>query len=363
MRIAERGIQGYNCEFMNGNNSSRPISSAPAVPLVRLGLLAPVIQELDRLNVDARVLLAPYGLEPEDVANPNIYTAANVVYEFMEHAATEARDRHLGVRVGEQLDVSAWSPLVDSARNATSIVEFLTRFVLATRNDASSVRYTLIVSQSDTSFGSRRVVEPSIAPAQVDGMGVGVFLSLLRRIAGSAWNPKAVLLTLCDPGVLSEDYREIPSVTGDNRGYSIHFPANWLTLPLDPARVVGNGAPQGTGHPPPLEFLEAFREVLASRLEGSELKLDHIARLVGLSRPAVQRRLQAHGTTFSQEVSTLKQRKAKDELARSDLPISAIAASLGYSDPTAFGRAFRSWTGMSPRSFRKSQKSKTDASS
>ncbi len=92
---------------MNGNSPSRPISDAPAAPLVRLGLLAPIIQELDRLNVDVQALLAPHGLAPEDVANPNIYTAANVVYEFMEHAASDAGDRHLGVRVGEQLDVSA----------------------------------------------------------------------------------------------------------------------------------------------------------------------------------------------------------------------------------------------------------------
>ena len=43
---------------------------------------------------------------------------------------------------------------------------------------------------------------------------------------------------------------------------------------------------------------------------------------------------------------------AKQLLHDTRSPVSRIAASLGYRDPTVFTRAFRRWTGLTPRQFR-----------
>ncbi len=49
----------------------------------------------------------------------------------------------------------------------------------------------------------------------------------------------------------------------------------------------------------------------------------------------------------------MKMEVAIDALLQADRSIDAIAASVGYSDPTAFSRAFKRWTGDSPRAYRK----------
>ena len=79
-------------------------------------------------------------------------------------------------------------------------------------------------------------------------------------------------------------------------------------------------------------------------------------RLAGVSRQSLQRRLKANGTTLSAELIGLKKGRATEELSQSTKPITEIAASLGFSDPTSFTRAFKSWTGQSPREYRKSHR-------
>jgi AraC-like DNA-binding protein len=44
-------------------------------------------------------------------------------------------------------------------------------------------------------------------------------------------------------------------------------------------------------------------------------------------------------------------------LARSNTPLGDIALALGYPDQSAFSRAFRRWSGQSPRSWRLAQRS------
>jgi AraC-like DNA-binding protein len=75
-----------------------------------------------------------------------------------------------------------------------------------------------------------------------------------------------------------------------------------------------------------------------------------------MSRQSLQRKLKASGTTLSTEVIELKNHRAAEDLIHSDKSIAEIAASLGYSNPTSFTRAFRSWTGQSPRQYRKSHR-------
>jgi AraC-like DNA-binding protein len=64
------------------------------------------------------------------------------------------------------------------------------------------------------------------------------------------------------------------------------------------------------------------------------------------------RRLQREGSSFQAIRDDVRQTLARDHLVNSDLTIAQIAWRLGYQDPSNFGRAFRRWLGVSPRTFR-----------
>ncbi|MCY1187105.1 HTH-type transcriptional regulator VirS [compost metagenome] len=73
---------------------------------------------------------------------------------------------------------------------------------------------------------------------------------------------------------------------------------------------------------------------------------------MGLASWSLQRRLREQGLTFSSLVDKVRCELATHYLRQQQLPISELAPLLGYSEASAFSRAFRRWFGVSPRQWR-----------
>ena len=80
--------------------------------------------------------------------------------------------------------------------------------------------------------------------------------------------------------------------------------------------------------------------------------LEEIAGKMGLSSWSLQRRLREEGISFSALVDKVRCEMATHYLQQRQLPISEMALLLGYSEVSAFSRAFRRWFGISPRQWR-----------
>lgn len=80
--------------------------------------------------------------------------------------------------------------------------------------------------------------------------------------------------------------------------------------------------------------------------------IEAIARQLGMSRATLYRRLRDEGVTFAQLLDALRQRLALDYLAAGKVSVNETAYLTGFSDPAAFSRAVKRWTGHSPGSLR-----------
>jgi AraC-like DNA-binding protein len=67
----------------------------------------------------------------------------------------------------------------------------------------------------------------------------------------------------------------------------------------------------------------------------------------------LQRRLRESGTSHQEILEEARRRLASELMERSDVAIAEVAYLLGYSDPSAFHRAFKRWTGSTPFSARR----------
>ena len=103
----------------------------------------------------------------------------------------------------------------------------------------------------------------------------------------------------------------------------------------------------------PQDFIAALRLTLTLHLDDPSLDVDLVARSSGISRQTLQRRLRSKGTTLSAQIIDLKRQRAQDLLAGHGKNITEIAAAVGFASPTSFTRAFKAWTGVSPRDYRK----------
>ena len=80
--------------------------------------------------------------------------------------------------------------------------------------------------------------------------------------------------------------------------------------------------------------------------------MEMIAGKLGLSRQTLFRKLKAEGVTFEKVLDELRYKLALEYLNGKNVPVNQTAYLLGFSEPAAFSRAFKRWTGSSPRTIR-----------
>ena len=96
---------------------------------------------------------------------------------------------------------------------------------------------------------------------------------------------------------------------------------------------------------------EVERAIAAAPPGGGSV--EQVARALNMSVRTLQRRLIESGTTFREVAETVRSQLAVGYLADSKVSIAEVAFMLGFSDQTAFNRAFRRWTGETPGRWRR----------
>jgi AraC-like DNA-binding protein len=177
------------------------------------------------------------------------------------------------------------------------------------------------------------------------------------RAAGQTQFVRAVHVTHPAPAYRAEYDRvfQMPVVFESDRNALLMTGESWLTLrPSLPSRYV-------------FGILSERAEALLMELEGSkstranveralmpilhmgEARMDGVARKLGTSRQTLSRRLKAEGTTFEKVLDELRHRMALNYLSGKKVSVNETAYLVGFSEPAAFSRAFKRWTGTSPR--------------
>ena len=99
-------------------------------------------------------------------------------------------------------------------------------------------------------------------------------------------------------------------------------------------------------------FRSSVENAIVPLLPHGKVRINDIARRLGVSPRTFARRLSSEGLTFSDVLESLRSDLAARYLAEEDLSISQIAWLLGYQEVSALTHAFRRWTGKTPREVR-----------
>jgi len=139
---------------------------------------------------------------------------------------------------------------------------------------------------------------------------------------------------------------------------ALRFSRQLLELPLkspDPALV--SLLEQHADHlleqlPQQDEIVDQTRKAISRSLRDGEPSVERIGSELHLSSRTLQRRLQEAGTCFRSELNLVRHELALSYLRDARLQIVDIAMLLGYSEHSAFTRAFKEWCGRSPQETR-----------
>ena len=101
-----------------------------------------------------------------------------------------------------------------------------------------------------------------------------------------------------------------------------------------------------------LNHLPKKLRLLLIQSMGAFPNLDTAARKIGMSGRTLRRKLNGMGTNYQHEIEQVRKERAINSLRIGNDSITEIGLRLGYCDTSAFSRAFKGWTGESPRQYK-----------
>jgi AraC-like DNA-binding protein len=101
------------------------------------------------------------------------------------------------------------------------------------------------------------------------------------------------------------------------------------------------------------ETTQAVTKIILSSLDDESLTIEKIAKSMSVSVRTLQNRLENEGVGFSDLLKDIRQRLAQKYL-RENYSVEQITYLLGFSEPSVFRKAFKKWSGVTPREYRES---------
>ncbi|MFL6764943.1 MAG: AraC family transcriptional regulator [Sphingomicrobium sp.] len=273
-------------------------------------------------------------------------------------------DPALALHFGEAFDVGDLSVLGLMGRSAATkeegfeLLNRFSRLVIDVQTEGED-RFELNEGGADGTWMIDMRLNPNECP-EISEAGFAQMASMGRRMLPGVRHFKAVHFTHPEPAYRSEYDRifQAPIVFDSDRNAFL-MPEGWEAerIALQPhyaLDIFGAHAEEV------LERIDSaapvrsrVEQLLAAMLSGGSPSAAVVADAVGLTEQTLYRRLKTEGFTFEQVLEDLRHKLATHYLRDKKLSAKDTSYRLGFSDPSAFSRAFKRWTGMSPTSFRR----------
>ncbi len=101
-----------------------------------------------------------------------------------------------------------------------------------------------------------------------------------------------------------------------------------------------------------LSITHRIRGILGDDFRQEMPSFEELTTLLNMSARTLRRRLEKEGTSYQRIKDNARRDRAISMLSRDHLTVSEVAEQVGFSDPSAFHRSFKKWTGQSPGSYR-----------
>jgi AraC-like DNA-binding protein len=337
-----------------------PAPARPArIPHTAGGLARLAYARLEKAGVPALPLLREAGITLDQIRDESVRLKVRDQIKFLNLVSEALNDDVLGFDLAMEADFRNTGLLYYVMSSSANLKEALER----------ASRYSVIVNEGviqefrrSRGYGIEiRYVDVSRYPDrhQIE-FWMAAIVRICRELSGRRITPRCVRFVhnrkshnvrfreifgdnlefgaTADEVAFSENLEMVPVIGADQ--YLNRFLVKYCEEAL--ADRPGKGQ----------SFQSSVENAIVPLLPHGKAAADEIAHQLGVSKRTLARRLSSEGLSFSKLLEDLKLHLAMRYLADAELSVSQIAWLLGYQEIGAFSRAFKHWTGKTPRETR-----------
>ena len=311
-------------------------------------------------SLDRSALMESVGVDPGAPVDPALMVSDTDYYDFLERIARDdPRTLDLPLRVGASMRCDEYGALGLAWKSAPDLrgcydrIERYARVLTSVSSyevrAAEEGAYLLLHRDGERRLGLRLSNEATIASAA----------AISQQVSTGTFQPLSVYFKHDSPGTSEAHERHF--------GCPVHFGSGMDALLVSHETLE---QPNRLGDESIARFFDTHLEQELSKLGDEEMldqrvriqvsrvlsegvpKISDIASRLGMSGRTLQRRLSDRGLSFQSLVDEARRQLAERLLRQTHYPLAEVAFLTGFSDQSAFQRAFKRWAGQTPRSFR-----------
>ena len=331
---------------------------AVIAPSVQGRVLPHLIAWVESRGVNAAPIRRLFGRTR--LVDPDVRVPEDLTERAWRLAATLTRDEALGIHLAESLPRGALDLIEFALRSSPSLGKGLDRLARFGRLLSDRVAARTHRKEASLLFLVHDIATTPLHPARAE-FALAVALKLARDGTGADITPVRVCFAHAAPDNIAEHRRffhgHLRFAAGSS---SMSLSASDASRPMREAdaalagiihrrleNALGDRDRSSAG-----ATSTRVRRILVEHLGKSVLTLDAVATALAVSRRTLTRRLAEEGASFRRILDEVRTDFARALLQDRSLSIGDIAFFLQYSEPAAFHRSFRRWTGRTPQAFR-----------
>ncbi|MCY1281620.1 HTH-type transcriptional regulator VirS [compost metagenome] len=314
---------------------------------------------LRRFSDQLSPFLTEAGLDTSFFTDPEAECSAAAWVKLMELAGKHVDDS-IGLRLGSEIrsmDLGVFGQALRSMDRLEEVLHGSSRYIV-TRSQAEKVDISISGWLVTISYC---ITDPTIIPRRQDAeFSLATMLSCFRELTASAMRPVRVDFEHAPPKDLSL-HREIFQcpLQFNQDANRLYFNKSVLDLPVRTAnkRLLQALQPfleeQRKLRSQPVSLLSEVSQAIAAELRLGRVGVVQVAESLHMSVRTLQRRLGELDLEFGQLVEDVRRALALEYVGNSSYRLTDVALMLGYTEASSFSRAFRRWTELTPREYRK----------
>jgi AraC-like DNA-binding protein len=337
-------------------------------PRLTVRALRPLLSGLATLGYDPHPFLQAQGIDRTVLLDADATVPMSACIGLLADGVEVTGDEHLGLHVAEQAEPGSFDVHFYAMVSSPTLGAALERLCRYQRliHETSHVR---LRKSGDRAVLSHRLAGGLAAPRQTAELLLAAWVRAGRVATGTRWNPAEVRFAHRAP----RDVRELERffgaplrfATGEN---ALVLPAALLDLPCrgtDPAllSILDQYAADRIGAPLAAPFAHRVRAALSEELQAGSATVQGLAARLKVSPRTLHRTLAAEGTSYRRLLDQLRLDIAGRHLADDRMSVAEVAFLVGFSEISAFHRAFKRWTGRTPVTFRAESRTRPDGPS